>query len=118
MIIYGESNISSDGFKIIFNNYRLVNERGEESVDLSSWTTHSNVSIKKKKTKGISPYPATEMREKKELLCVIRYESRKRNKAILVLLCDLDALLHEVALLKIRYIRLKEKYGEGKIPLL
>jgi len=32
------------------------------------------------------------------------------------LLWDLDARPHEVALLKIKHIRLKEKYGEGEIP--
>jgi len=53
MTIYGESNISSDGFKIVFHNYRLVKERGEESDDLSSWTTHSNVSIKKRRLKEL-----------------------------------------------------------------
>ena len=29
---------------------------------------------------------------------------------------DLDARNHEVTLLKIKHIRLKEKYGEGEIP--
>jgi integrase/recombinase XerD len=34
----------------------------------------------------------------------------------LSLLWDLDARNHEVTLLKIKHIRLKEKYGEGEIP--
>lgn len=29
---------------------------------------------------------------------------------------DLDARPHEITLLKIKHIRLKEKYGEGEIP--
>jgi integrase/recombinase XerD len=29
---------------------------------------------------------------------------------------DLDARNHEITLLKIKHIRLKEKYGEGEIP--
>ena len=40
----------------------------------------------------------------------------KRNKAILSLLWDLNARPHEVTLLKIKHIRLKEKYGEGEVP--
>jgi integrase/recombinase XerD len=51
-----------------------------------------------------------------ELLTVIKYEPYKRNKAALSLLWDLDARNHEVTLLKIKHIRLKEKYGEGEIP--
>lgn len=45
-----------------------------------------------------------------------QYEPYKRNKAILSLLWDLDARPHEVTLLKIKHIRLKERYGEGEIP--
>ena len=37
-------------------------------------------------------------------------------KQALSLLWDLDARNHEVTLLKIKHIRLKEKYGEGEIP--
>lgn len=29
---------------------------------------------------------------------------------------DLDARNHEITLLKIKHLRLKEKYGEGEIP--
>jgi integrase/recombinase XerD len=54
--------------------------------------------------------------EKEDLLCIIKYENHKRNKAILSLLWDLHARPHEVTLLKIKHIRLKEKYGEGEIP--
>lgn len=50
--------------------------------------------------------------EKEDLLTIIKYESYKRNKAILSLLWDLDARSHEITLLKIKHIRLKEKYGE------
>jgi integrase/recombinase XerD len=34
----------------------------------------------------------------------------------LALLWDLNARSHEVSLLKIKHIRLKEKYGEGEVP--
>ena len=40
----------------------------------------------------------------------------KRNKAALSLLWDFDARNHEVTLLKIKHIRLRERYGEGEIP--
>jgi integrase/recombinase XerD len=39
-----------------------------------------------------------------------------RNNAALTLFWDLDARNHEVTLLKIKHIRLKESYGEGEIP--
>lgn len=67
---------------------------------------------KEKKTKRISPYLETELWEKQDLLTVIKYEPYKRNKAILALLWDLDARPHEITLLKIKHIRLREKYGE------
>lgn len=99
-----------------FHNYKLVKERGQEPADLSDWLTPSIVSIKRKKTKRISPYLETELWEKEELLCIIKYESSKRNKAILALLWDLDARSHEICLLKNKHLRLREKYGEGEIP--
>ena len=49
-------------------------------------------------------------------LAVIRYGPYKRNKAALSLLWDLDARNHEVTLLKIKHIRLRERYDEGEIP--
>jgi len=54
--------------------------------------------------------------EREEILSIIKYEKYKRNKAALSLLWDLDARNHEVTLLKIKHIRLKERYGEGEIP--
>jgi integrase/recombinase XerD len=54
--------------------------------------------------------------ELEELLLVIKYEPFKCNKAALVLFWDLDARNHEVTLLKIKHVRLKERYGEGEIP--
>ena len=47
---------------------------------------------------------------------VIKYEPFIRNKAALSLLWDLDARNHEITLLKIKNIRLRERYGEGEIP--
>ena len=78
--------------------------------------THSFAIIKKRKTKRLSPYLETELWDRDELLSIIKYEPYKRNKAALALLWDLDARPHEVTLLKIKHIRLRERYGEGEIP--
>jgi integrase/recombinase XerD len=72
--------------------------------------------IKPKKTKRLSPYSETEIWNKDEFLSIIKYEPFKRNKAALALMWDLNARNHEITLLKIKNIRLKEKYGEGEIP--
>ena len=64
----------------------------------------------------MSPYVENELWQKEELLSIIKYESFKRNKAILSLMWDLNARPHEITLLKIKHIRLKDKYGEGEIP--
>jgi integrase/recombinase XerD len=47
---------------------------------------------------------------------IIKDEPFKGNKAALSLFWDLDARNHEVTLLNIKHIRLREKYGEGEIP--
>jgi integrase/recombinase XerD len=82
----------------------------------SDWQTPEFIKIKKKNTKRLSPYLETELWERDELLSIIKYEPYKRNKAALALLWDLDARPHEVTLLKIKHIRLRERYGEGEIP--
>jgi hypothetical protein len=64
----------------------------------------------------LSPYVENELWQKDELLSIIKYEQFKRNKAILSLMWDLNARPHEITLLKIKHIRLKDKYGEGEIP--
>jgi integrase/recombinase XerD len=43
------------------------------------------------------------------------YEKYRRNKAALTLLWDLNGRNHEVTLLQIKHIQLKERYG-GEIP--
>lgn len=99
-----------------FQNYKIVKEKGQEPKNTSDWVTPTYVSIKKKRSKRISPYLETELWEKQEVLDIIKYEPYKRNKAALSLLWDLDARPHEITLLKIKHIRLREKYGEGEIP--
>jgi len=79
------------------------------------WQTPEFAKIKAKKTKRISPYLESEIWEHDELLTIVKYESYKRNKAALTLFWDLNARNHEVTLLKIKHIRLSEKYGEGEI---
>ncbi len=49
-------------------------------------------------------------------MLITKYESYRRNKAILTVLWDLDARPHEVTLLKIKHISIRERYGEGEIP--
>jgi hypothetical protein len=95
--------------------YNEIENNAEISMDL--WKTPGFLeSIKPKKTKRLSPYSETEIWEKDEFLSIIKYEQFQRNKATLALLWDLDARPHEITLLKIKHIRLKEKYGEGEIP--
>ena len=86
-----------------------------EDNQFSDWETPDFVRIRKKKTKRISPYLEAELWEKEDVLTIIKYERYKRNKAIISLLWDLNARPHEITLLKVKHIRLKEKYGEGEI---
>ena len=97
-------------------NYKVVMAEGKEPSSTSDWITPSFVSLKKKKSKRVSPYLETELWEKEDILDIIKFEPYKRNKAILSLLWDLDARPHEITLLKIKHIRIKERYGEGEIP--
>ena len=104
---------SSDGFTM--NIPDVLNSEPEYRSQID-WITPEFMKIKRKKTKRLSPYIESELWSKDELLLVVKYEQFKRNKAALSLLWDLDARNHEVTLLKIKHIRLKEKYGEGEIP--
>ena len=92
---------------------RSSHEQGDD-VSESQWITPQFINIKKRKTKRLSPYSESEIWERDELLTAIKYEKYKRNKAALSLLWDLDARNHEVTLLKIKHIRLRERYGEGE----
>jgi integrase/recombinase XerD len=95
----------------------LYNQRGkEESMPQSEWVTPVFAKIKEKKTKRLSPYSETEIWDRDELLTVVKYEPYLRNKAALTLCWDMDARNHEVTILKIKNIRLRERCGEGEIP--
>jgi integrase/recombinase XerD len=99
----------------------LYNVRGKEvngeNTLLSEWETPTFVKIKGKKTKRLSPYLETELRDRDEILFIVKYEPHIRNKAALTLFWDLGVTNHEVTLLKIKHIRRRERYGEGEIPL-
>ena len=84
--------------------------------DTSNWTTPNFVTINKKKTKRLSPYNESEIWDREELLSIVKYEPYKRNKAILTLLFDFNARPHEITLMRIKNLRLKERYGEGEVP--
>jgi hypothetical protein len=88
----------------------------DKEIDKDYWETPDFLKIKNKKTKRNSPYVESEIWDKDELLSILKYESYKRNKAAITLMWDLDARPHEITLLKIKHVRLKEKYGEGEIP--
>jgi integrase len=106
-------------FRWLHNYHKNINQISVTSYDVitnEDWITPDFIKIKQRQTKRNSPYLETEIWELEELLTIIKYEPISRNKAIISLLWDLDARPHEVTLLKIKHIRLKEKYGEGEIP--
>jgi integrase/recombinase XerD len=90
--------------------------RSQDVLQQTDWITPPFAKIKEKRTKRISPYSETELWERDEILSIIKYDPFKRNKAALTLFWDLNARNHEVTLLKIKHIRLRERYGEGEIP--
>lgn len=96
--------------------FRWYYNRFSEEEDNREWKTPSFLKIKNKKTKRLSPYIESEIWSKEEFLLIIKYEGNRRNKAALSLMWDMDARNHEVTLLKIKNVRLKERYGEGEIP--
>jgi site-specific recombinase XerD len=91
----------------------LYNKKDKEATDESTdWETPSFVKIKAKKTKRHSPYLETELWDRDEILFIVKFEPHIRNKAALTLFWDLDARNHEVTLIKIKHIRLRERYGD------
>ena len=101
-------------FRWLYNcRIRLDHSQDHSSND---WYTPEFVNIRKKKTKRLSPYGEYEIWDIEDLKTVVKYEPHKRNKAILSLLWDLNGRNHEITLLRIKHIRLKERYGEGEIP--
>jgi integrase/recombinase XerD len=97
------------------HNARSENNDSEE-ISSSDWVTPAFARIREKKSKRLSPYSENEIWDRDELLTIIKYEPFKRNKAAISLCWDLNARNHEITLLKIKHIRLRERYGEGEIP--
>lgn len=96
------------------HNYKLIEDYKIKHA--SEWETPSFVKIKKKKTKRLSPYLESEIWYREDLELIIKYERFKRNKAAITMMWDLHARNHEITLLKIKHIKLEEKYGEGEVP--
>ena len=88
----------------------------QEYDNIGNWITPDFVNINKKKTKRLSPYNESEIWDRDELLSIVKYEPYKRNKAILTLLWDFNARPHEITLMRIKNLRLRENYGEGEVP--
>jgi integrase/recombinase XerD len=104
-------------YRWLYNDHDTTgNDDDGNRKSLQDWNTPAFLKIKLKKTKRLSPYSQNEIWDKDELLTIIKYETYKRNKAALALFWDLDARNHEITLLKIKNIQLKEKYGEGEVP--
>jgi integrase/recombinase XerD len=101
-------------FRWLHNHHK--DEQESNDIAESEWKTPSFINIKKRRTKRLSPYSESEIWERDELLAIVKYEPYTRNKAALTLFWDLDARNHEIILLKIKNIRLRENYGEGDIP--
>lgn len=105
-------------YRWLYNTYRSQDGNGlKEIQDQSEWITPDFIKIKQKHTKRLSPYSETEIWERDELLTIIKFEPHLRNRAILTLMWDLNARPHQITLLKIKHIRLKELYGEGEVPV-
>jgi integrase/recombinase XerD len=98
------------------HNVRLNTGAQEQLDGYQGWQTPAFMKIREKRSKRLSPYSETEIWDRDELLCVVKYATHIRNKAALCLFWDLDARNHEITLLKIKHIRLRENYGEGEIP--
>ena len=95
---------------------RSVDEPERDVEDMSDWETPSFVKIKKKKTKRLSPYSTDQIWDRDEVLSIVKYEPSIRNKAAITLFWDLNGRNHEITMLRIENIRLRERYGEGEIP--
>ena len=102
-------------FRWLYNCKAKLDKSYPQSLSVD-WETPAFANIRTKRTKRLSPYDENEIWDLEELKTVIKYEPYKRNKAALALLWDLNGRNHEITLLKIKNIRLKERYGEGEIP--
>jgi len=97
-------------------NHRGKDDIGEDLDAMVDWETPSFVRIREKRTRRLSPYSENEIWDRDELLCIVKYELKTRNKAAITLFWDLDARNHEVTMLQIKNVRLRERWAEGEIP--
>ncbi len=97
-------------------NVKIKEDNHQNNHNISNWITPDFVNINKKKIKRLSPYNESEIWDREELLSIVKYEPYKRNKAILTLLWDFNARPHEITLMRIKNLRLRDKYGEGEVP--
>jgi integrase/recombinase XerD len=95
--------------------YNIKQNSDKENFNLepSNWITPVFVQINKIKTKRVSPYLESELWDKDEIGSIIKYKPYTRNKATIMLMWDLNARPHEITFLKIKHIRLKERYGSS-----
>lgn len=100
-------------FRWFYNRYL---KSAEESLGEPDWQTPEIVRIKSRKSKRLSPYSDSDIWELEELKTLIKYEPYLRNRAAIALMWDLNGRNHEITMLRIKNIRLKERYGEGEIP--
>lgn len=88
----------------------------DKSIGQSDWENPDMVRIKDRKSKRVSPCSESDIWDLEELKTLIKYEPFKRNKVAIALMWDVNGKNHEITLLRIKHIRLKEHYGEGEIP--
>jgi hypothetical protein len=100
-------------FRWFHNRYVRSNE---ESAGEQDGETPGIVRIKSRKSKRLSPYSESDIWDLEELKTLIKYEPYLRNKAAIALMWDLNGRNHEITMLRIKHIKLKERYGEGEIP--
>jgi hypothetical protein len=93
-----------------------VRVRGRNEDSSGDWETPEIAKIREKRTKRLSPYSESQIWDRDELVTIIKYESHKRNKAILALMWDFNARNHEVTLLRINNVRFLKDYAEGEVP--
>lgn len=76
-------------YRWLYNNQRGKDDRGDNYYDdadaMTDWETPPFARIREKRTKRLSPYSENEICDRGELLCIVKYEPKARNKAALTL---------------------------------
>ena len=88
-----------------------------KTSDPDEWEMPAIVStIKRKKSKRLSPYSPNDVWLEHEILCVLKYCVSLRDKLVITLMWDLAGRNHEIVKLRIKHIIFKEKYAIVSIP--